>query len=304
MVERVLMAEGGPRLSRLAYGTWRLLREAQRPTPAALAARLAAIAELGITTIDTAEIYGAYGVEEVLGDALASEPGLRGRLEIVTKFGIYVPNPRHPERTAPFNNATGKKVVSSVEKSLRLLGTDYIDVLLVHRPDWAASADDTAEGLAQVVRAGKVRHVGVSNYNVHQFELLRDRLSIPLVTNQVEFSLLASGALFDGTLDQCQRYRVRPMAWSPLGGGRLFAAEDEAATRLRTAMTALAPKYGGASPGELALAWVLAHPAAPVAVFGSAHLERIASLARATTLKLDRHDWYLLWQAAAGRHIP
>jgi predicted oxidoreductase len=281
LVERVSLAEGGPQLSRLAYGTWRLMREAQRPTPEGLAARLSAIADLGITTIDTAEIYGAYAVEETLGDALASEPGLRARLEIVTKFGIYVPNPRHPERTAPFYNATGKRVIASVDKSLRLLGTDYIDLLLVHRPDWAASADDTAEGLAQVVRAGKVKHVGVSNYNV-----------------------LSSGAIFDGTLDQCQRYRVRPMAWSPLGGGRLFAAEDEAAVRLRTTMTSLSPKYGGAGPGELALAWVLAHPSGPVAVFGSAHLERIESLARACSLKLDRHDWYLMWQAAAGRHIP
>jgi predicted oxidoreductase len=304
MVDRVALTEGGPHLSRLCYGTWRLLRETTPPGPAQLADRLAAAADLGITTVDTAEIYGNYEVEERLGAAFAQAPGLRRRLEIVTKFGIYVPNPRHPERTAAFYNASAARIVASVDKSLRLLGTDVIDLLLVHRPDWLTPADDTARGLEDVVRAGKVRHVGVSNHNVAQFELLRDRLQVPLVTNQIEFSLLASGALFDGTLDQCQRHRARPMAWSPLGGGRLFAADDEAGARVRAAMATLAPKYGDATCGQLALAWVLAHPAQPVAVFGTHAIDRITSLARATEIKLERHDWYLLWQAAAGHKIP
>jgi predicted oxidoreductase len=304
MVDRVALAEGGPHLSRLCYGTWRLLREPAPPSPAQLADRLGAAADLGITTVDTAEIYGAYAVEELLGAALAQAPGLRGRLEIVSKFGIYVPNPRHPERTSAFYNASAARVVASVDKSLRLLGVDAIDLLLVHRPDWLTPASDTARGLEDVVRAGKVRHVGVSNYNVPQFELLRDRLEIPLVTNQIELSLFTSDPIFDGTLDQCQRHRVRPMAWSPLGGGRLFDESDEAAARVRAAMAMLGPKYGGATAGQLALAWVLAHPAQPVAVVGTSQIDRIASLARATEIAIERHDWYLLWQAAAGRKLP
>jgi predicted oxidoreductase len=309
MVDRVALGEGGPSLSRLCHGTWRLLREPTPPSPARLGDRLAAAADLGITTVDTAEIYGNYGVEELLGAAFAQAPRLRPRLEIVTKFGIYVPNARHPERTSPFYNASAARVVASVDKSLRLLGTDVIDLLLVHRPDWLTPAAETARGLEDVVKAGKVRHVGVSNYNVHQLELLRSVAAVPLVTNQIELSLLASGALFDGTLDQCQRHRMRPMAWSPLAGGRLFAADDAAGVRLRAALEALAPKYadpqhGPPSAAALALAWVLAHPAGPVAVVGTSRPDRMAALARATDVTLDRHDWYLLWQAAAGRKIP
>ena len=304
MVERVSLAAGGPTLSRLCYGTWRLLRESTPPTAGQLAERLSAAADLGVTTIDTAEIYGGYGVEELIGAAFARTRGLRQRLQIVTKFGIYVPNPRHPERRVPFYNASAKRIVASVDKSLRLLGTDLIDLLLVHRYDWLASADETAEGLAEVVRSGKVRHVGVSNYNVQQLELLRDRLPVPLVTNQVELSLFAPGALFDGTLDQAQRHRFRPMAWSPLGGGRLFAEDDDAAMRVREVMTDLAPKYGNASPMELALAWVLAHPSGPVVAIGTSRIDRLSVMVQATAIKLDRHDWYELYQAASGFRIP
>jgi predicted oxidoreductase len=303
MVDRVSLAEGGPTLSRLCYGTWRLLREATPPGPAELGDRLRRCADLGITTIDTAEIYGGYGVEELLGAALARDPGLRQRLEIVTKCGIYGPHERHPERKAAFYNASAKRIAASVDKSLRLLGTDVIDVLLVHRPDWLTPASETARGLEEVVRSGKVRHVGVSNYSVQQLELLRERLPLPLVTNQVELSLFAPGAIHDGTLDQCQRHRIRPMAWSPLGGGKLYAPTEDGA-RLRAVMEELAPKYGGATPGELALAWVLAHPAAPVAVFGTSRPERLPTLARAVEIDLERHDWYWLLQAAQGRRIP
>jgi predicted oxidoreductase len=304
MVDRVALGAAGPSLSRLAYGTWRLLDESPPPSPAELLRRLELCLELGISTVDTAEIYGEYGVEELLGAALALAPALRQRMEIVTKLGIYVPHPRHPDRQVAFYDATAARIARSVDKSLRLLGVERIDLLLIHRPDWLTAADDTAAGLEAVVRQGKVRHVGVSNYTPSQLDLLQSRLPLPLATNQLEMSLFEMGALYDGTLDQCQRLRMRPMAWSPLGGGRLFAAEDPAAARVRTAAAGLGPRYGGATVGELALAWVLAHPSGPVAVFATRHLDRLRSLARAAELRLERHDWYLLWQAAQGREIP
>lgn len=307
-VERVLVCEGGPQLSRLVYGTWRLLKEAAPPTPVALADRLQHCLDLGITSVDTAEVYGAYEVEELLGAALASRPGLRERLEIVTKLGIYVPNPRHPDRQVGFYDASAARIVKSVDKSLRLLQTEVIDLLLIHRPDWLSAAEETAAGLEQVVRAGKVRRVGVSNFDCHKFELLQSRLGLPLVTNQVELSLFQMAALSDGTLDQAQQLRRSPMAWSPLGGGRLFAADDEVAARLRPVLTTLGSKYAGpegpASASALALAWVLAHPSRPAAVVGTSRPERLAEAARASSLVLDRHDWYWLWAAAQGRRLP
>ena len=306
--ERVQLTEGGPRLSRLVYGTWRLLREPQPPDADQLARRLERCLELGITSIDTAEIYGHYGVEELLGAAMHRVPGLRHRLEIITKLGIYAPDHRHPDRKSTFYNASAERIGKSVDKSLRLLGTDVIDLLLIHRPDWLTPADETAAGLEAVVRAGKVRHVGVSNHNVHQFELLQARLPFPLVTNQIEFSLLQMSPLTDGTLDQCQRLRRAPMAWSPLGGGRLFADDEPAAVRLHATMAELGAKYawphGDATMTELALAWVLAHPSHPLAVVGTSRIDRLEVMARASGIVLDRHDWYLLWAAAQGRPVP
>jgi predicted oxidoreductase len=310
-VPRVPACPGGLELSQLVYGTWKLLDDPDAATPPALAARLEACVELGITTIDTAEIYGRYEVEERLGAALREAPGLRDRLQIVTKLGIYVPVPRHPERKVAFYDATAARVVKSAEKSLRLLGTDRIDLFLVHRPDWLTAADDTAEGLERLLRAGKIRAAGVSNYSVHQFALLEQKLGArlgtsapgPLATNQVELSLFQMAAIEDGTLDQCQARGVRPMAWSPLGGGRLFRADDEAAARVRRALEELGPKYD-APPEAIALAWIMAHPSGPLPVFGTNRIDRVRAAARAAAIRLDREDWYALWTAARGHRIP
>ena len=304
MVPRAKLSPRGPELSRLVYGTWRLLDDPASATPEHLLRRLEMCLELGITSVDTAEIYGVYEVEEVVGRALTLSPGLRQRMEIVTKCGIYVPCARHPDRRVAFYNASAKRIVASAEKSLRLLKTDYLDVLLVHRPDWLTAADDTAEGLQTLLQQGKIRHAGVSNYNVHQVDLLNSHLAQPVCTNQVELSLFAMNPIEDGTLDQCQRLGVAPMAWSPLGGGRLFDPQDAAAQRIRAAMATIAGAYQDAKPERLALAWVLAHPSRPHAVFGTNRPERLESIAAAANLTLDCEDWYLLWEAAQGHDIP
>ena len=136
MIPRIRLAESAPEFSRVVYGTWRLIDDGS-PTPQELNARLNACVELGITTVDTAEIYGGYAVEEVLGAAIALSPGLRDRVEIVTKAGIYVPNKHHPERRTAHYNASGPRLVKSLEKSLRLLRTDHVELQLVHRPGLA-----------------------------------------------------------------------------------------------------------------------------------------------------------------------
>jgi predicted oxidoreductase len=260
--------------------------------------------ELGITTIDTAEIYGLYKVEEFIGKALRLRPGLRDKLEIVTKCGIYVPCEFHPDRKTAFYNATAERIVKSTEKSLRFMGIDHIDCLLVHRPDWLTSIDETADGLQRLLKEGKIRSAGVSNYNVHQFEALNSRMEGQLVTNQVELSLLHMDALFDGTLDQAQRLRFHPMAWSPLGGGRLMDLTNEAAQRLGQAAAGLSEKYGNATVDQLAYAWIMAHPAAPLPVIGTNKLDRLEQTAKAAQIQLEREDWYALWTAAKGHGIP
>lgn len=299
---RIQMAPEGPDFSRMVYGTWRVLDDGS--TIQDLNRRLNLCADLGMTTIDTAEIYGLYEVEEALGQALALSPGLRDRLEIVTKAGIYVPCKWHPDRKTAHYNASAPRLVKSLEKSLRLLGTDRVELFLVHRPDWLTGADDTATGLNHLLETGKIQSAGVSNYTAAQYDLLDSRMDQPLVTNQLEFHLLHMDPIYDGTFDQCQELRVHPMAWSPLAGGRLFDPANEAARRLATAAAGLAEKYEGATLEQLAYAWVLAHPSRALPVIGTNKPERIESAVRAASLTLEREDWYALWEAAQGRSVP
>jgi predicted oxidoreductase len=296
------MTKDGPEFSRMAYGTWRLL--ATQPTAQEINRRLHVCLELGITTIDTAEIYGVYEVERALGEALALSPGLRDKLEIVTKAGIYVPCKYHPERHTAHYNATGARLVKSLDKSLRWLGTDRIDLFLVHRPDWLARADDTAGGLNRLLADGKIRAAGVSNYSASQFELLSAQMDRLLATNQLEFHLLNMDPMTDGTLHQCERLGVTPMAWSPLAGGRLFDPANPAAQRLAAAAAGMVARYGGATLEQLAYAWILAHPSRPLPVIGSNKIERIRSAAQAEAIALEREDWYALWEAARGHKVP
>ncbi len=302
MIPRSKIAPHGPEFSRLVYGTWRILDDGSSIQD--INRRLHRCVELGMTTIDTAEIYGLYEVETALGKAIALSPGLRDQLEIVTKAGIYVPNKYHPERQTAFYNASAARLVKSVEKSLRFLGTDHVELFLVHRPDWLTSADDTATGLNQLLRDGKIRSAGVSNYNVHQFDLLNSRMEQPLVTNQLEFHLLHMNPISDGTFDQCQKQRLQPMAWSPLAGGRLFDATSEAATRIAKAVAGMSAKYGNTTVEQLAYAWIMAHPSQPLPVIGTNKIDRIESAAQSASITLEREDWYALWVAAHGHGIP
>ncbi len=306
MITRHNIAPNGPEFSRLVYGTWRILDETDPAncTPQALLSRFKACADMGITTFDTAEIYGVYKVEEAIGGALKLDPAFRSKIEIVTKCGIYIPCEYHPDRKVAHYNATAARIIKSAEKSLRFMGIDEIDLLLVHRPDWLTSADETAEGLNRLLKDGKIRSAGVSNYHVHQFELLNSRMDQPLVTNQIEFSLLHMDPIHDGTADQCQRHRILPMAWSPLAKGALMDTKDPAAVRLHTKAAELSAKYNGATLDQLAYAWIMAHPSCPLPIIGTNKLERIQAVVKAADLKLDREDWYGLWEAAKGHGVP
>lgn len=300
------ISPAGPEFSRLIYGTWRILddEDTANKTPQALMNRFKACVDMGITTLDTAEIYGLYLVEEAIGGALKLDKVFRDKIEIVTKCGIYVPCSFHPERKTAHYNVTSQRIVKSAEKSLRLMGIDYIDLLLVHRPDWLTSADETAEGLNKLIKDGKIRSAGVSNYNVHQFELLNSRMDQPLVTNQVEFSLLQMEPIYDGVFDQCQRHRILPMAWSPLAKGALMAKDDAAAARLHEKAAELSMKYGGATLDQFAYAWIMAHPSCPLPIIGTNKIERIQACAKAVDIQLEREDWYALWVAAKGHGVP
>ncbi len=292
---RLAIAPNGPEFSRIALGMWRL--GGWNMTPQERLAFVEQALELGITTIDHADIYGS---EAPFGEALALKPGLRDKLEIVTKCGI-VPIADQSATRAPHYNTSRSHIVAQAEKSLRLMGIDTIDVLLIHRPDVLMDADEVAEAFAQLKRAGKVKHFGVSNFTPSQFELLAART--PLVTNQVELSPMFLDPLHDGTLDQCQRLRVAPMIWSALAGGRLFAEHSAQALRLRATLDGLAAEYG-VSPTTIAYAWVLQHPSKPVVLTGSRRIEAAREAVAATSITLARVHWFAVWTAANGHNVP
>lgn len=302
-MKRFHLTPDGPEFSRFAYGVWRLADDPEGSDVARVRTKIDACLEAGITTFDHADIYGLYTCEGLFGRALAEAPELRGRMEIITKCGINVPCENRPGARVAHYDASAAAIERCVERSLRELRTDHVDVLLIHRPDWLTSAEETARGLESVVQAGKVRHVGVSNYSVHQFALLAGFLRRPLVTNQVEVSLLHTEAIHDGTLDQCQGRGAHPMAWSPLAGGRLMTGTGEAAVRARAALERLAAEYGTSAEG-LALAWVAALPSEPQVVIGTNRIERIRDAAFSDRVTLERQHWYELWEAAKGRRVP
>ena len=301
-VSRIQLTEGGPEFSRIVAGLWRVGEWGMDTR--GLLDFIHACLDLGITTIDNADIYGGYTQEGILGRALAAEPGLRSRLELVTKCGIQLTTPNRPGNRVHHYDTSRGHIIAAAENSLREMRTDTIDLLLIHRPDPLMDADEVAEAFGALRAAGKVRAFGVSNFMPWQFHLLQSRLDFPLVTNQIELSVLYLDPLHDGTLDQAQRLRVPPMAWSPLAGGRLFDPADERAARVRAVLERIGQELGGAAVDQVALAWLLRHPARVLPVLGTGKTERVRATAAAEGLSLDRQQWFAIWEASAGREVP
>ncbi len=255
----------------------------------------------GITSFDHADIYGGYTVEALFGEALALRPGVRGRMQLVTKCGIRLVSPERPGNAVKSYDTTSAHVTASVEASLKALHTDHIDLLLIHRPDALMDPDTLAETFRSLRAAGKVLHFGVSNHTPSQLALLHRRL--PLVTNQIELSPLRVSALADGTLDQCLDLSLRPMIWSPLAGGRLFNTADTQADRVRAVLEALGQQHG-VSLCTMAYAWILRHPSRPVPITGSRRIAALRDAIAALDIRLPTEDWYRVLEASTGHPVP
>ncbi|HET8930025.1 MAG TPA: aldo/keto reductase [Acidimicrobiales bacterium] len=278
----------------IAYGCWRFagasVTDAQAKVEAAL--------DHGMTLIDTAAVYGVddgsgFGAaEELLGRVLADAPALRDQMIVATKGGI---TPGVPYDSSP------DEIRASCDASLRRLGVDVIDLYQIHRPDLLAHPAEVAEALAGLISSDRVRAIGVSNHSPAQVAALRAHLGeVPLATIQPELSLEHLGPIDDGTLDAAMAHDLTPLAWSPLGGGRLATSVID--PPLYTALDSLADVHGVSRPA-IALAFVLAHPSAPIPIIGTQRLDRIADAATAAEVELSKTEWYGLI-AAAGRELP
>ncbi|MEI6232084.1 MAG: aldo/keto reductase [Planctomycetota bacterium] len=292
----------GPMCSQLIFGAWRL--STWKLSTLELIELLHASIDLGITTVDHADIYGDYSCEGLFGAALRDEPGLRAKLQLISKCGIKLVSAQRPGHSVKHYDTTRAHLLASVDRSLSNLHTDHLDLLLLHRPDPYMDVSETAEALEHVVKAGKVRFVGVSNFTPSQYDLLASRLSIPLVTNQIEISVLKLNAFTDGSLDHCQIKHIAPMAWSPLGGGSLFNGTTPQAERLRTTLADVGQHHGNASIDVVALAWLLNHPAHIFPVLGTGKVQRLEAAAEAVNLKLTREQWFKIWSASTGVNVP
>ncbi|WP_144006982.1 aldo/keto reductase family oxidoreductase [Pelomonas sp. KK5] len=286
-------------LSNIVAGCWRMAEWGW--TPAQRLAWIEACIERGATSFDHADIYGGYAVEALFGEALALKPALREQMQLVSKCGIKLVSDARPAHRIKSYDCSREHIIASVENSLKVLRTDRLDLLLLHRPDALLDADEVAEAFDMLRRAGKVLSFGVSNYTPSQFELLN--AATPLVTNQIELHPLERAPLHDGTLDQAQRLKARPMIWSPLAGGRLFTDTGAAATRVREALQAAAEAKGLTSVATAAYAWLLRHPSRPIPIVGSQRLAALDDALAALDWRMDAETWWGIWQAGAGHEV-
>jgi predicted oxidoreductase len=289
-VARVRIHKQGPEFSGVIWGSMR--SQEQFASAKDLATFLDFLLERGVTTIDTANVYGApYTVERFLGEALKVHGG-RDRFEIVTKVGIRRVSALMPEHRLRHFDLSGDHIRWSVDRSLRELGIDVVDVLILHRADHLMDPDDTAAALDGLVRDGKVRHIGVSNFSPSRLELLQSRLKAPIVTNQVQFSPIHLNPAGDGTFDLALKIGHVPMIWSPVGGGRLLTSNDEKIVEIRNLLSEIAARNGLPGPAEAAMAFVARHPAKGIPIVGSGKRERVEGAIQAVNAPMDRQDWY------------
>lgn len=279
-------------------GYWRLIE--WKFSARELVSFIEAHLDAGITTVDHADIYGGYQCEAAFGEALRLAPHLRQRMEIVTKCGIATT--AKEENTLGHYITSREHILRSAETSLKNLATDSLDLLLIHRPDPLMDADEVAEAFLALHQSGKVRHFGVSNFTPAQFMLLQSRLPFTLATNQVEISPVYQPLLLDGTLDQLQQLRIRPMAWSCLGGGRLF--NDAAFQPLRDELQNVAQELGAETIEQVVYAWVMRLPSQPLPIIGSGKIERVRAAIPALSLEMTRQQWFRIRKAALGYDVP
>lgn len=269
----------------------------------ALADWTRSVLELGLDAFDLADIYGDYSCEQLFGSALRADPGLRDELRLITKCDIKLVSDRRPAHTRHVYDTSREHIIASAEESLRALGTDRLDVLLLHRQDPLMDPAEVATSFDELHRAGKVLAFGVSNLTPANLSMLASYVEQPLVTHQVEASVLHLDPFQDGTLDQCLERRLRPMAWSPMAGGGVMSSDTPRAQRVRTALEVVATTHG-VSTDTVAFAFLLRHPAKLHPITGTRRLERIEAAIRACSLQLSREEWFEIWCASTGSSLP
>ncbi|WP_284651085.1 aldo/keto reductase [Flavobacterium terrisoli] len=250
-----------------------------------------------ITTFDHADIYGDYTTEADFGKALTQSKIDRKKIQLISKCGIQHIKGR--DNKVKHYDYSKEYIIWSAENSLKNLQTDYLDVLLLHRPSPLMVADEIAEAIEKLKKEGKIVDFGVSNFTAWQTEFIRQKTEINY--NQIQFSATHHEAMLDGSLDYMQLHNIRPMSWNPLG--TVFREDIEQTRRLKKILAELVNKYHFGADTIL-LAWILKHPAKVIPVAGTVNVARIQALMKATELELEQEDWFAIWTESMGNKVP
>jgi predicted oxidoreductase len=291
----VQIGSDGPAVAPIAWGMWRFAGNSEAGAQALVEAAL----EVGITLFDTADIYGfgeqGFGeAEALLGRVFAAAPDLRTRMVLATKGGITPPMPY---------DSSPAWLTRAIDDSLTRLNSERVELWQVHRPDILTHPQEVARTLEDAHAAGKIGAIGVSNFTPAQIDALAHYLTVPLATNQPEFSPLHLGPLVDGQFDQAMRMGLAILAWSPLGGGRIAAPTNAREEAVAAALDRVAAAQG-VSRTTAAFAWVMAHPVRAIPIIGSQNADRIREAAAATAVRWTRTQWYDVLVAARGEALP
>jgi len=260
--------------------------------------------DIGVTTFDHADIYGDYICEKLFGEALNLKKSLRREIQIVTKCGIKLTSAKFPDRKLKCYDYSFDHIVTSVDNSLRNLGTDYIDVLLLHRPAPFFNPEIVSEAFSCLKRTGKVLHFGVSNFNPLQFAMLNSYTDEKLVTNQVEISPICLEHFENGNIDFFVKEKIKPMAWSPLAGGRLLNPHDEKGKRIHHALMEVAGDLNVDTVDKVIYCWLLKHPSSIIPIAGTHSIERLKTAVEATDIDMSLEQWYKIYNASTGKDLP
>ena len=251
-----------------------------------------------ITTFDHADIYGGYTTEAQFGKALTESKINREKIQLVSKCGIQHISENRKNKIKHYDYSKDY-IIWSVENSLKNLHSDYLDVLLLHRPSPLMNADEIAEAVEKLKTDGKILDFGLSNFTPSQTDLIRSKTEVSY--NQVQFSATDFKAMLDGSLDHMQVNNIRPMAWNPLG--TVFRENTDQTKRLKTLLADLVSKYHVGSDTIL-LAWILQHPAKIIPIAGTVNVARLQQLYKATEFKLEQEEWFAIWTESMGNKVP
>lgn len=298
MIPKVKLTEQGPETSQLVLGLKALAERGY--SVKRLEDWMNNCLDLGYTTVELADVYGGYRCETVFGRLLAKKPALRSNIQIIGKCGMKLVHRKRPQNKVSHVDTSTMHIVTAVEHSLNELNTEYLDLLLLHRPDPLLDCGEVAEAFTQLKQAGKVRSFGVCKFNARQIEALQAQLVEPLVINQVEFSLGHIDPLFDGLADIARKNGTSILAGVPLAQGHLTTPDSDHFLEIAEVLNQVQRQCGAKSVEAVAIAWLLRLPFTVVPVIRSAKLNRLKAAVEGTEITLTREQWYSLLQAALG----